>query len=170
MEGKAVGTIDTLFVRRENLSVPWVRMKTSAIGEHAFAPYADFQTIGVDIALLLSAANLHNALPTDDKNSLDTGLTGRPAMTQNGEQVGSLMGFEINTASGSILSFRVRANAGFFRNVLASVRDETILVPSEQVVSLGPDALIIATTAATALFPASQEATNAASPAVTAAP
>ena len=127
-EGKSVGSVDTLFVRRENLTVPWVRLKTGALASHAFTPYSAFQTVGADIALLPNAGLLQSALPADEKNALDTGLTGRPVLTPGGEQVGTIAGFEIDTADGAILAFRVRAVAGFFRHVLAAVRDDTVLV------------------------------------------
>ena len=136
-----------------------------------FAPYAAFHTVGVDIALLPDATAVQDALPAAEKNALDTGLTGRPVLTPGGEQVGTIAGFEIDATSGSILAFRVRANAGFLRHVLASVRDDTVLVPVEQIASLGPDALIIGPDARAAT-PCSQTVTKAlptASPVATAA-
>jgi sporulation protein YlmC with PRC-barrel domain len=142
-DGKSVGYIDSLFVRRENLCVAWVRLTTGPLGGHRFAPYDAFQILGVDIALVPTDAALRDEIPDDEKNALDTGLTGRSVLTLAGQQVGSLMGFEIDPASGKISGFRVRQSAGFFHSVVAAVRDDTVLVPAEGIASLGPDAVIL---------------------------
>ena len=142
-EGRLLGTIDGLLVQREDQSVPLIRIKHGTLGRHCYVPFAAMQTVGVDIALVPSEQSVRNALSPDEGHILDLVLRGRSVLTPTGQQVGTLAGFEVDTSSGKIVSLRVKANAGFFRRGVASVRDETICVPHPFVKSLGTDAILL---------------------------
>ena len=142
-EGKFLGTIDGLLVQREDQSVPLIRVKNGTLGRHRYVPFAAMQTVGVDIALVPSEQSVRDVLSPDESHILDLDLRGRSVLTPTGQQVGTLAGFEVDTSSGKIVSLRVKAHAGFFRSVVASVRDETVSVPHAFVKSLGADAIIL---------------------------
>lgn len=142
-DGRLLGTIDGLLVQREDQSVPLIRVKNGTLGKHRYVPFAAMQTVGVDIALVPSEQNVRDVLSPDESRLLDLDLRGRSVLTPTGQQVGTLAGFEVDTGSGKIVSLRVKANAGFFRSVVASVRDETVSVPHPLVKSLGADAILL---------------------------
>lgn len=147
-EGKLLGTIDGLMVKRETQSVPIIRVKSGTLGGHRFIPFASMQTVGVDIALVPSEAPILSALSPEDSQGLDLDLRGRTVLTPTGQQVGTLAGFELDTASGKIVTFRIKASGGFFHKLVASVRDDTVAVSASHVHSIGPDAIILDTTGA----------------------
>ncbi len=147
-EGKLLGNIDGLMVKRETQSVPVIRVKSGTLGGHRFIAFANMQTVGVDIALVPSEAQVLSALSPEDSQSLDLDLRGRNVLTPTGQQVGTLAGFEMDTATGKIVTFRVKATAGFFSGLVASVRDDTTAVSASHVHSIGPDAIILDATGA----------------------
>ena len=142
-DGRLLGTIDGLLVQREDQSVRLIRVKHGTLGRHRYVPFTAMQTVGVDIALVPSEQSVRDVLSPDEGRILDLDLRGRSVLTPTGQQVGTLAGFEMDTSSGKIVSIRVKADAGFFRSVVASVRDETISVPHPFVKSLGADAVIL---------------------------
>lgn len=143
LEGKRLGEISGLLVRRDDCSVPVVRVRQSASGQETFLPYSALKTVGVDIALLDTETALRDEMPAEEREGLERDLTGRPVFTKSGESAGHVAGFGIDTVSGRIASFRIEANSGFLSRLAALGRDKTVEVPSDMVVSLGPDAVIV---------------------------
>jgi sporulation protein YlmC with PRC-barrel domain len=142
-EGKHLGEISGLRVRREDCSVPVLRVKQAHSGKQVFLTYDAIKTVGVDIALVESEMLLSAEVPPAEADALESDLPGRPVFTQSGESAGHLAGFGLDTATGKIAFFRVEANTGFLNRLAALGRDKTIEVPAAMVLSLGPDAVIV---------------------------
>lgn len=151
VEGRRLGEIDALLVRREDRSIGAVRIRRGTLGQqHQILPFSILRTVGEDIALVESESALHGDAAAETEG-LDMGLTGRPVLTQSGERVGQLAGFGVDTASGKIAVLRIRPDAGFMRHLTALVKDDTVELPGESVHSLGADAVIVLDEAAAGL-------------------
>ena len=153
--GKRLGEITGLLVRREDCSVLVVRIQRSHSGGKAFLPYRAMKTVGVEIALVDTEAVLWEEIPADERPGLEMNLPGRSVMTHSGEQVGHVVGFGINTLSGRITTFRMEANTSFLSRIAALGRDKTVDIPTEMVISVGPDAVLVQDNVAALLHPSS---------------
>lgn len=142
-EGKHLGDIQSLRVRREDLSVPVLGIRQTGSGKEALVRYAALTTVGVDIVLVDAEAVLSHEIAEEEREGLETALAGRPVFTQSGERAGSLAGFGLDTATGRIAYFRVEAETGFWSRLAALGKDRTVEVGADMVVSLGPDAVIV---------------------------
>ena len=142
-EGKHMGEINGLLVRREDCSVPGVRIKQAGSGKNAFLPYTAIKTVGVDIALVDRREDLRADLTPEERAGTEIDLPGRPVFTKSGQSTGHLAGFGIDTATGHITMLRIEADTGFLGMLGLAGGDKTVEVPVAMVLSLGPDAVIV---------------------------
>ncbi len=142
-EGKHLGEISALLVRREDYTVPFLRLRLAIPGKEAFLSYDSLKTVGVDIGLVETQTALMKEMPTLEQGTLEPDLPGRPVFTKGGESAGQLAGFVLDTANGKIAFFRVETKAGFLSKLVAMGQDSIIEVPTDMVLSLGPDAVIV---------------------------
>jgi len=141
-EGRRLGEVTALLVRREDAAVEAVRVGNQLSAGPAI-PFGNLRLIGVDVVLVDSSAALDPPLPTEAVKQLDDGLTGRAVLTAGGERIGSISGFWVNTADGRITAYRVHPEAGILSRLSNLLRRDTFEVPAEQVQALGPAALIV---------------------------
>lgn len=142
VEGKLLGNIDSLYVRAQDRSVPFVRIGKALSTWHAFLPFSALSTIGVDIALIESESVLREQMTPDELAGFETNLLGRSVLSQSGASVGRLAGFGVEDATGRIVYFRVETSSGFFAR-LAAMGKNVVEIPNEMVLALGPDAIIV---------------------------
>lgn len=159
--GKQLGEITGLMIRREDRLVPVIRVRLEDGGKQAYIEYNEIRTLGVDIALVDSDAVLHLREPDVEPGELDLDLTGRPVFTRSGTRLGHVVDFGINTTHGKVVSVRVESEGGFLGRLAALVTDKTVEIPDEQIVSLGPDAVIVEDTITGAADPEAAEAVRA---------
>lgn len=146
VEGRKVGEVTALLVRREEAAVAAVRIGSSLAPGPA-VPIGNLRLVGVDVILVDSAAALEPALPTEVVRELDDAVNGRAVITASGERIGSVSGFWVNTTDGRIAAYRVRPEAGFLSRLTNVLHRDTFEVLSEQVQALGAAALIVKDTA-----------------------
>lgn len=146
-EGRRLGEVTALLVRREDTTVAAVRIG-SQFAPGPAVPFGNLRLVGVDAILVESAAVLEPALPTEVVRELDDAVTGRAVLTASGERIGSVSGFWVNTADGRIAAYRVRPEAGLLSRLTNVLHRDTFEVLAEQVQALGAAALIVTDTVA----------------------
>ena len=144
-EGRKLGEITALLVRREDATVAAVRIGTQLAPGPA-VPYGNLRLVGVDVVLVDTAAALDPPLPTDAVKALDDTVSGRTVLTAGGERIGTISGFWVDTADGRITAYRVHPEAGLLSRLSNLLRNDTFEVPAEQVQALGAAALIVTDT------------------------
>ncbi len=142
LEGRRLGEVTALLVRRENTCVVAIRIGNQLAAGPA-VPFGNLRLVGVDVILVDSVAALEPALPTETVRELDDTLNGRTVLTASGERIGTISGFWVNTADGRITTYRVHPEAGLLSRLSNLLRHDTFEVPSEQVQALGASALIV---------------------------
>jgi sporulation protein YlmC with PRC-barrel domain len=141
-EGRRLGEVTTLLVRREDLTVAAVRIGT-ALSQGVPIAYGLLRLIGVDAVLVDNDAVLNSPLTPEVLSKLDDAVPGRPVITTGGERIGTISGFWLDTATGHINTFRVQPEAGIMSRLARLIRNDTLDVSLEQVQALGAAALIV---------------------------
>jgi uncharacterized protein YrrD len=150
-EGKQLGAISRLLVRRETRSVEAVGIGGGAFRHPSYLRFGQLSSIGADAVMVASEAVLKEGLPPEEIGELDSNLLGRPVVTQHGQKLGEIVGFTANTGTGRIEAFRVRPEAAGLARLAALVHLghlEMVELPDALVVSLGDSALIVREAAA----------------------
>lgn len=147
-DGRRLGEVTALLVRRENAAVAAVRIGSQNAPGPA-VPFGNLRLVGVDVILIESAAALEPALPTEAIRELDDSVLGRAVLTVSGERIGTISGFGVNIADGRIATYRVHPEVGLLARLGHLLRHETFEVSAEQVQALGTAALLVMDTAAT---------------------
>lgn len=144
-EGKKLGEITTLLVRREDSTIAAVRVGT-ALAQGIALSYGLLRLVGIDIILVDSEVVMGQSLPIETVSALDDAVTGRAVLTAKGDQVGTISGFWVETQTGQITAYRVLPEAGILARLARLVQHDTLEVPIAQVQALGASALIISDT------------------------
>lgn len=147
-EGKRLGEVAALLIRRSDSTVAAVNISAGSMRGSWSLPFQKFRTVGEDIILVDSVATLQDSLTADEIRELDTGLSGRPVITQSGEQLGTILGIYVNTTTGVIEAYRVKPESGVMAKLAATVLDRGLEIPVSLVQSVGPNALIVSDAAA----------------------
>jgi len=145
-EGRKLGAVTALLVRREDATVVAVRVGNQ-LSPGPAVPFENLRLVGVDVILVDSMAATEPALPTEVVRQLDDGVVGRAALTAGGERIGTISGFWVDSASGRITAYRVHPEASLLSRLSNLLRHDTFEVPAEQVQALGVAALIVTDTA-----------------------
>jgi sporulation protein YlmC with PRC-barrel domain len=146
-EGRKLGEVTALLVRREDATVVAVRMGNQLAPGPAVA-FGKLRLVGIDVILVDSAVSLDPALPTEVVRALDDTVLGRAVLTASGERIGTISGFWVNTTDGRIAAYRVHPEAGLLSRIANLLHHDTFEVPAEQVQALGAAALIVTDTVA----------------------
>ena len=141
-EGRKLGEVTALLVRREDATVVAVRIGNQLAPGPA-VPYGKLRVVGTDVILVDSAASLDPALPTEAVRELDDAVPGRAVLTASGERIGTISGFWVNTTDGRIAAYRVHPEAGPSSRLANLLHNDTFEVPIGQVQALGAAALIV---------------------------
>src|SRR5579862_2105042 len=131
-DGRRLGEVTALLVRRENTMVEAVRIG-SQLAPGSAVPFGNLRLVGVDAILVDSAAALEPALPTEVVRQLDDTVMGRSVLTASGERIGTISGFWVNTANGRIAAYRVHPEAGLLSRMANLLRNDTFEVLAGQV-------------------------------------
>jgi sporulation protein YlmC with PRC-barrel domain len=145
-EGRNLGSISRLLIRRETRSLEAVGIGGGAFSHPSYLRYSQLSTIGTDAVMVASEAVLKEGLPPEETRELDSSLLGRSVMTERGEKLGEVAGFTANTGTGRIEAFRVRPEAGGLARLAARAHlSHPVMVelPDTLVVALGDSALVV---------------------------
>jgi uncharacterized protein YrrD len=146
-EGKHLGAISRLLVRRETRAVEAVGIGGGALSHPSYLRFSQLSSIGADAVMVSGEAVLKAGIPPAEIKELDSDLLGRPVVTEHGEKLGVVAGFTANTDTGRIEAFRVRPEAGGGLARLAALahlsHPEVVELPDALVVSLGASALVV---------------------------
>jgi uncharacterized protein YrrD len=145
-EGKHLGAISRLLVRRETRAVEAVGIGGGALSHPSYLRFSQLSSIGADAVMVSSEAVLKAGIPPAEIKELDSDLLGRPVVTEHGEKLGVVAGFTANTDTGRIEAFRVRPEASGLARLAALAHlshPEVVELPDALVVSLGASALIV---------------------------
>lgn len=140
-EGRHVGEVDALYVRPDTLALGALGVKGD--GHRRTLRFELVTSIGDDAVTVQSEEMLQGGPTSQSIRALDTHLSGRRALTESGEVVGTVAGYLLDTRTGKIDAFRIRCEAGLLGRLAAMVRDDAVEVPATMVVSLGPSALVV---------------------------
>jgi sporulation protein YlmC with PRC-barrel domain len=145
-EGKRLGSISRLLVRREARAVEAVGIGGGPFTPPSYLRFSQLSTIGTDAVMVASEAVLKEGLPPAELGELDSSLLGRSVVTEHGQKLGEVAGFTANTGTGRIEAFRVRPTATGLARLAALVRlvkPKLVELQDALVVSLGASALIV---------------------------
>lgn len=143
-EGKRLGAISRLLIRREARSVEAVGIGGGAFSSPRYLRFSQISTLGVHDVMVASEAVLKEGLPPQEIGELDGSLPGRAVVTEGGEKLGEVVGFTVNTSSGGIESYQVRPETdGLLARLAALVKPDRVELPDSLVLSLGAGALIV---------------------------
>src|SRR5579871_1557473 len=123
-EGRKIGEVTALLVRREDTTVAAVRIG-SQLAPGPAVPFGNLRLVGIDAILVDSAASLEPALPTEVVRELDDAVIGRAVLTASGERIGTISGFWVNTADGQIAAYRVHPEASLLSRLANLLRHDT---------------------------------------------
>jgi uncharacterized protein YrrD len=152
-EGKRLGEVAGLLVKQEERAVVALGIQRHLLHQLVYLPLDQFKTIGVDAVMVESETVLGRGLSHGEARALDSHLTGRPVLTESGERLGEVVGFQVEVTSGKICGFQARADKSLLSRLADLVRDGTFEVPDQSVVSLGSNALIVHDNVAATLHP-----------------
>lgn len=141
-EGKRLGEITTLLVRREDSTVAAVRIG-NVISQGVALSFGLLRLVGVDIILVDSETVMGQSLPIETVSALDDVVVGRAVLTAKGDKVGTISGFWVQIQTGQITAYRVLPEANILTRIARLVQHDTLEVPIEQVQALGMSALIV---------------------------
>jgi sporulation protein YlmC with PRC-barrel domain len=156
-EGKRLGTISRLLVRRQERSVDAVGIGGGAFSQPRYLRFSQLSNIGADAVMVASEAVLKEGLPPQEIRELDGSLVGRPVVTERGQKLGEVVGFIVNTSSGRIETYRVRPDAAGLAWLAALVKPDRMEIHDAHVVSLGANALIVRDDAASSAPPDTED-------------
>jgi uncharacterized protein YrrD len=145
-EGKHLGPISRLLVRRETRTVEAVGIGGGAFSHPSYLRFGQLSSIGDDAVMVPSEAVLKEGIPPEEIKELDSSLMGRPVVTEHGQKLGEVTGFTANSDTGRIEAFRVRPEASGLARLAARAHlshPEMVELPDALVVSLGDSALIV---------------------------
>jgi uncharacterized protein YrrD len=145
-EGKRLGSISRLLVRRETRSVEAVGIGGGTFSHPSYLRFSQLSSIGADAVMVASEAVLAEGIPPGEIGELDGSLLGRSVVTESGQKLGEMTGFTANSDTGRIEAFRVRPEAAALARLAALVHlatPEFVELPDALVVSLGDSALIV---------------------------
>ena len=145
-EGKHLGSISRLLVRRETRSIEAVGIGGGSFSHPSYLWFNQLSTIGADAVMVANEAVLMEGIPPEEIGELDSSLSGRPVVTEQGQKLGEVAGFTANTETGQIEAFRVRPEAGRLARLAARAHlshPELVELPDALVVSLGDSALVV---------------------------
>jgi uncharacterized protein YrrD len=140
-EGKRLGEIRSLLVRREDSTVAAVGIE-GPDGLRRLR-YSRLRTVGPDAVMVDEEAVLEETLPEEELAGLDEGVVDRPVLSESGQKLGVVTGFRVDPTDGRILSYRVRPDAGLLAELSALITGDRLEVPVAQVLSAGPEAVIV---------------------------
>jgi uncharacterized protein YrrD len=153
-EGKRIGQVSALLVRREDRTVAAIGISGAGSGARHL-PFAEIKSVGPDAVMVESESVLQAELPAAESRDLEGALPGRSVVTESGQRLGEVTGFAVDVGSGRIESYHVRADSGLLARLVGMVRrDEADLVDS-LVIRMGDDALIVRDEAAQIVAPVS---------------
>jgi cold-inducible RNA-binding protein len=143
-EGKRLGSISRILIRREARAVEAVGVDGGAFSSPRYLRFSQLSTIGVDDVMVAGESVLKEGIPPQEIGDLDGSLPGRAVVTEHGQKLGEVVGFTVNTSSGRIESYQVRTEtAGLLARLAALVKPNVIEIPDALVLSLGTSALIV---------------------------
>lgn len=143
-EGKRLGSISRVLIRREERSVDAVGIGGGAFSSPRYLRFSQLSTIGVHDVMVASEDVLKEGLPSQEIGDLDGSLSGRAVVTEGGQKLGEVVGFTVNTSSGRIETYWVRTEtAGLLARLAALVKPNLMEIPDALVLSLGAGALIV---------------------------
>lgn len=142
IEGASLGSINRLYVRDEDHSVPFVQVSQPLFDQHAFVPFSSFRKIGPRVALIDTVEILRDQLSPNSLDGLETDFPGRPVVTQSGEDIGRLLGVSVQEATGKIDHLRVKPSSELFEQV-ATAGHHLMNIPGDMIVSLANGVVIV---------------------------
>jgi uncharacterized protein YrrD len=143
-EGKRLGSISRILIRREARAVEAVGIDGGAFSSPRYLRFSQLSTIGVHDVMVASEAVLKEGIPPQEIGELDGSLPGRAVVTEHGQKLGEVVGFTVNTSSGRIETYKVRTEtAGLLARLAALVKPNLMEIPDALVISLGTSALIV---------------------------
>src|SRR3954451_19756526 len=104
-EGKHLGAISRLLVRRETRTVEAVGIGGGAFSHPSYLRFSQLSSIGDDAVMVPSEAVLKEGIPPEEIKELDSSLLGRPVVTEHGQKLGEVTGFTANSDTGRIEAF-----------------------------------------------------------------
>jgi uncharacterized protein YrrD len=102
-------------------------------------PWESVRSIGKDAITVDSLDSVTDSVPALERDRTSAYLGDRPVVTESGERLGTVVGYDIDESSGQIEAFHV-STGGFFGRL---VRSERVFSRSN-VRAIGQDAIVVA--------------------------
>lgn len=143
-EGKRLGEISRLLIRREDRSVEAIGIGGGVFSSPHYLRFRQLSTLGVHDVMVASEAVLKEGLPPQETGELDDDLPGRAVVTEGGEKLGEVVDFTVDTRTGRIETYSVRPETtGVLARLEALVKPDLLEIHDALVLSLGTNALIV---------------------------
>jgi len=145
-EGKQVGKVDDLVVDPERKAVSWLRMRSGGMlgGERLWVPAAAVHGIGEHAVTINAAADVRTPEEAPEAVALvkaKRGVIGSKVLTENGERVGEVRGYEFDPETFALTSLSVAPGM--------NVVGEILVIAGDKVLTIGEDMIVVASDALT---------------------
>jgi len=138
-EGNEVGKVDDLVVDPDQKKVAWLRLHRGGVfGERHWAPVAAVHSLGEDVVIIQSEADLRAAPNSPEAEALVSakrGLIGNKAVTEQGERLGEIGDYEFTPDTFAL--------ANLFVSPSMNVLGQFLTIPAAKVLTIGQDAVIV---------------------------
>jgi sporulation protein YlmC with PRC-barrel domain len=150
-EGKRLGEIDGLLVRRETRTLAALAVGSGVFSHRRYLRFSHARSFGADTVMVQQESDLDAELPREELREIDTALSGRPVVTRSGHHLGEILDYATDLDTGKIESYRVQPEASLLARLVPLGRHDALEIPDAQVIALGADALVVRDEAATDL-------------------
>ena len=135
-DGSRLGTLEGVEIDPAASHLAYLRLDRPSRRDPALVPWAAVRSVGADVILLDSEAELQHEIPEALRLQLTPHVGDRPVVTVSGDKLGAISSYEVDEATGSIVRYRIGGRlAGLFGSA-------TTFLPSA-IRTFGRDAIIV---------------------------
>jgi uncharacterized protein YrrD len=142
-EGKRLGEIDGLLVRRETRTLAALVVGSGVFSHRRYLRFSHARSFGADTVMVQQESDLDAELPREELREIDTALSGRPVVTRSGQHLGEIVDYAADLGTGKIESYQVQPEASLLARLIPLGRHDALEILDAQVVALGADALVV---------------------------
>jgi sporulation protein YlmC with PRC-barrel domain len=143
-EGKQIGKVDDLVVDPERKAVSWLRLHSGGMlgGERLWVSTDAVHGVGEHAVTINAEADAR--APADAPEALalvkaKREIIGNKVMTENGERVGEVRGYEFNPETFVLTSLSIPPSMG--------LAGDTLMIAGDKVLTIGEDVIVVANAA-----------------------
>ena len=138
-EGTRLGVLKEVAVDRAEGRIRYLCFDGAESRSDGVIAWESVRTVGNDAITVDSLASVQETVPANDRDQVSLQLGDRPVMTEGGNRLGKVIGYEVDETSGQIEAYHV-STGGFFGRLVNSEKTFT----RAAIRTIGQDAIIVA--------------------------